>query len=150
MKSTKKIAIAKTSNVVAKTETAPVITGSVFIAECAKYGVLPASGDGLQCRETFRNAMRKLNAWQNGVTTWGRHAYMTDLHQWCVARMIDRLGDRASPDAAKYRDTVFRRIPRDALENAAHWDVDVGAHRAAYVGAVAKSATTKRATRKSA
>lgn len=128
----------------AATVTAPVANGaqSAYIALAASFGLV-ANGDGLPMRNAFRDQLRKHAHWTNGVSAWGAHNVVTDLHAWCIARAIDRRGDAASPAARKYAADVWSRLPRDI--DPAQWDFDIANKRASFRAApVAKSAPRKR------
>ena len=132
---------------IAATKIAPVAPATVahqsaYIAKCATMGVLPASGDGLPARETFRNLLRAAGKWVNGSTQWGAHNVVTDLHDFAIARMVRRRGDAASPAARKFADAIIARFGETFVP--AQWDIDVAAHRAAFTGEpAAKSRRTR-------
>ena len=120
----------------AKTETvaspAPrPVMHSAYIAKCVLAGVMPADGDGLPCREQFRDRCRAANAWHNGTSSGGPHSVVTDLHDWVIASRVDRMGDHATPVGRKMRDAIRARGIPAAWDNA-QWDIDVSARRAAF------------------
>src|SRR5215472_931225 len=118
---------------------------SVYIARCRDAGIPTAMrGDGLPMREMFRDRCRAANAWTNGATKWGAHNAITDLHDWCIAHAVDRMGDAATPAGRKMRDAIRARgIPAEFVP--AQWDIDVASRRAAFRAAPAASSRKRRA-----